>query len=84
MRSIDKVLRYVIGAQHQRTSPNQNFVDRQKVNRKIKQAKRALEVPELDETERKQLQDVLLAHRVDLNYILVRHIPPLLVSSANL
>ncbi|CCO30201.1 rRNA-processing protein EFG1 OS=Coprinopsis cinerea (strain Okayama-7 / 130 / ATCC MYA-4618 / FGSC 9003) GN=EFG1 PE=3 SV=1 [Rhizoctonia solani AG-1 IB] len=46
------------------------FFDKQKVTRKIAQAKRALETPELDKKERKKLQKELLSHRVDLNYIL--------------
>ncbi|CAE6457950.1 unnamed protein product [Rhizoctonia solani] len=46
------------------------FFDKQKVNRKIAQTKRALEAPELDKKERKKLHKELLSHRVDLNYIL--------------
>ncbi|KAF8678900.1 rRNA-processing protein Efg1 [Rhizoctonia solani] len=46
------------------------FFDKQKVNRKIAQTKRALEAPDLDKKERKKLQKELLSHRVDLNYIL--------------
>ncbi|KAG9119132.1 18S rRNA maturation protein, partial [Ceratobasidium sp. 392] len=43
---------------------------KQKVTRKINQTKRALEAPELEKKERKKLQKSLLAHRVDLNYII--------------
>ncbi|CUA67007.1 rRNA-processing protein EFG1 [Coprinopsis cinerea okayama7 len=46
------------------------FFDKQKITRKINQTKRALEAPELDKKERKRLQEELLSHRVDLNYIL--------------
>ncbi|KAG9119907.1 18S rRNA maturation protein [Ceratobasidium sp. 392] len=46
------------------------FFDKQKVTRKINQTKRALEASELDKKERKKLQKALLAHRVDLNYII--------------
>ncbi|KAF8608433.1 hypothetical protein BDV93DRAFT_603245 [Ceratobasidium sp. AG-I] len=51
------------------------FFDKQKVTRKINQAKKALEAPELDKKERKKLQKALLGHRIDLNYIL--HYPKL-------
>ncbi|QRV98350.1 rRNA-processing protein EFG1 [Ceratobasidium sp. AG-Ba] len=45
-------------------------LDRQKVTRKLKQTKRALEASGLEKKERKKLQKELLKHRIDLNYII--------------
>ncbi|KAF8588829.1 hypothetical protein K439DRAFT_1405640 [Ramaria rubella] len=46
------------------------FFERQKVWRKIKQAKKELEDPETPPENLTSLREILLSHRVDLNYIL--------------